>query len=240
MIVSEPDDDVSEDSQDKGHRPIRSFVLRGGRLTVAQQNALDELWPHYGIDSSTATLDFSDHFSRRADVIVEIGFGNGESTWRMAQREPDKDFIGIEVHPPGVGHLLMALDKNAIDNVRVACEDAVTFLNTRIEARSLAGVRIYFPDPWPKKRHHKRRIIQPGFVSQLARCIASGGILHLATDWQPYAEHMLEVMAADSNFENLSASDDYCERPPWRPHTKYEQRGERLGHVVRDLLYRRR
>jgi len=226
-------------SDDKGHRPIRSFVLRGGRLTTAQQNALDELWPHHGIDNGSTQLDFADHFDNTAEVIVEIGFGNGESTWQMAQGEPDKNFIGIEVHQPGVGQLLMALEKNAIENVRIACEDAVTFLQHRVAKGSLAGVRIYFPDPWPKKRHHKRRIIQPGFVAQLAHCIASGGILHLATDWQPYAEHMLEVMDSNPDFTNLSDNGDYCERPHWRPYTKYEQRGERLGHVVRDLLYRR-
>ena len=224
---------------EKQHRPIRSFVLRGGRLTAAQQNALDELWPHYGIDHHETTLDYDDYFDRQADVIVEIGFGNGESTWRMAQLEPAINFIGVEVHEPGVGHLLMALDANDVDNVRIAREDAVPFLQQRIPPGSLAGVRIYFPDPWPKKRHHKRRIIQPDFVSQLARSLKPGGILHLATDWQPYADHMLEVMQASPDFRNLSASEDYCERPAWRPHTKYEQRGERLGHDVRDMLFER-
>ena len=221
------------------HRNIRSFVLRKGRLTTAQQHALDELWPHYGIDRGETVLEFDDHFERTADVIVEIGFGNGESTWQMALQEPEKNFIGIEVHQPGVGHLLMALDKHSVDNVRIACEDAVPFLQHRIAAASLAGVRIYFADPWPKKRHHKRRIIQPEFVNQLARCIAKGGILHLATDWQPYAEHVLEVMQSSPDFVNLSADGDYCERPQWRPYTKYEARGKRLGHEVRDLLYQR-
>jgi tRNA (guanine-N7-)-methyltransferase len=221
------------------HRNIRSFVLRKGRLTIAQQNALDELWPYYGIDRAETVLDFDDHFERSADVIVEIGFGNGESTWRMAQQEPEKNFIGIEVHEPGVGHLLMALEEHEIDNVRIACEDAVPFLQQRVATASLAGVRIYFADPWPKKRHHKRRIIQTEFVGLLARCMAKGGILHLATDWQPYAEHMLEVMQTSSDFDNLSADGDYCERPDWRPYTKYEERGERLGHEVRDLLYQR-
>ena len=221
------------------HRNIRSYVLRGGRMTDAQQHALDELWPHYGIDSREAVLIYEDHFGRSADVIVEIGFGNGESTWRMAQREPEKDFIGIEVHQPGVGHLLMALDEHHIENVRIACEDAVPFMQQRIANASLAGVRIYFADPWPKKRHHKRRLIQPEFVRTLARCMQSGGILHLATDWQPYAEHMLEVLHASGDFVNLSTSGDYCERPEWRVRTKYEHRGERLGHEVRDLLFRR-
>ena len=225
---------------DPTHRHIRSFVLRKGRLTVAQQHALDELWPHYGIEKRETVLDFDDHFERCAEVIVEIGFGNGESTWKMAQQEPEKNFIGIEVHEPGVGHLLMALEEHAIDNVRIAREDAVPFLEKRITDGSLAGVRIYFADPWPKKRHHKRRIIQPEFVRQLARCMAKGAILHLATDWQPYADHVLEVMQTSSDFVNLSSSGDYCERPDWRTRTKYEQRGERLGHEVRDLLFERR
>jgi len=221
------------------HRTIRSYVLRKGRLTIAQQYALDELWPLYGIERRETVLDFDDHFERPAEVIVEIGFGNGESTWRMAQQEPEKNFIGIEVHEPGVGQLLMALDEHLIENVRVVCDDAVPFLQNRIAAGSLAGVRIYFADPWPKKRHHKRRLIQPEFVDTLARCIATGGIFHMATDWQPYADHVLEVMQPRSDFINLSATGDYCERPEWRPYTKYEERGERLGHVVRDLLYQR-
>ena len=221
------------------HRKVRSFVLRKGRLTTAQQHALDELWPHYGIDRRETVLDFEDHFERAADVILEIGFGNGESTWRMAQQEPEKNFIGVEVHEPGVGHLMLALEKHAIENVRIVCDDAVPFLQDRIAAGCLAGVRIYFPDPWPKKRHHKRRLIQPGFVDQLARCMARHAIFHFATDWQPYAEHVLEVMQSRTDFVNLSPTGDYCERPAWRPYTKYEARGERLGHEVRDLLYRR-
>jgi tRNA (guanine-N7-)-methyltransferase len=221
------------------HRTVRSFVLRKGRLTTAQQHALDELWPHYGIDQRETVLDFDDHFERVADLILEIGFGNGESTWRMAQQEPDKNFIGVEVHPPGVGHLMLALEKHVIENVRIVCADAVPFLQNRIAPGSLAGVRIYFPDPWPKKRHHKRRLIQPGFVDLLARCMAKDAILHCATDWQPYAGHILEVMQSREDFVNLSPAGDYCERPVWRPCTKYEARGERLGHEVRDLLYQR-
>ncbi|MBT8075662.1 MAG: tRNA (guanosine(46)-N7)-methyltransferase TrmB [Gammaproteobacteria bacterium] len=221
------------------HRTIRSYVLRKGRLTTAQQHALDELWPYYGIERGSTVLDFSDHFEREAGVILEIGFGNGESTWQMAQQEPEKNFVGIEVHKPGVGHLLMALEEHGIENVRIACEDAVPFVQQRIADGSLAGVRIYFADPWPKKRHHKRRIIQPDFVGQLSRCLAKGGILHLATDWRPYAEHMLEVMQGDDDFINLSPQGDYCERPEWRPFTKYEKRGEKLGHEVFDLLYQR-
>ena len=221
------------------HRIIRSFVLRKGRLTIAQEHALNELMPHYGIENRETVLDFNDHFERPADVILEIGFGNGESTWRMAMDEPEKNFVGIEVHEPGVGQLLMALEEHDIENVRIVCGDAVPFLQNRVPEGSLSGVRIYFADPWPKKRHHKRRIIQPEFVDHLSRCIRAGGILHMATDWQPYAEHMLEVMQPRPDFVNLSPTGDYCETPEWRPNTKYEKRGERLGHVVRDLLFQR-
>jgi len=221
------------------HRNIRSFVLRKGRLTIAQQHALDELWPHYGIEPGESLLDFDDHFDHPGDVILEIGFGNGESTWQMALQEPDKNFIGIEVHEPGVGHLLMALEEHEIDNVRIACEDAVPFLHKGNADASVTAVSIDFADPWPKKRHHKRRIIQPEFVNELARCMTKDSILHLATDWQPYADHMLEVMQSSTDFVNLSADGEYCERPDWRPYTKYEDRGERLGHEVRDLLFQR-
>lgn len=225
---------------EKTHRAIRSFVLRKGRMTVAQQRALENLWPDYGIKPADSILDFKQLFDRGGEVIIEIGFGNGESTWQMAQQEADKNFLAIEVHKPGVGHLLLALEDHALNNVRIACADAVPFLQHRIAPGSVNGIRIFFPDPWPKKRHHKRRIIQAKFVDALAQCLAHGGILHLATDWQPYAEYMLEVMQASPDFSNLSTSGDYCERPAWRAHTKYERRGERLGHQVYDLLFERR
>ncbi len=220
------------------HRPIRSYVLRQGRLTPAQKQALDESWPRFGIEPGDSPLNLRQLFGREAPVIVEIGFGNGDALATMAVQAPDHDFIGIEVHQPGVGHLLRLLEAGSINNVRVAMTDAVEFLRDRIPAGSLAGVRIWFPDPWPKKRHHKRRLIQQAFVHLLAGKIAPGGILHLATDWVPYAEHMLEVLSADPDFENLSSSGDYCNRPAWRPLTRFEQRGERLGHETRDLLFR--
>jgi len=214
-------------------------VLRQGRLTSAQKRALNELLPRYGVPPGAGPIDTETLFGRKSDVILEIGFGNGESLWQMALSEPEHDFIGVEVHPPGVGHLLLALQAHAIGNVRVAATDAVAFLEQRFACGALAGVRIYFPDPWPKKRHHKRRIIQPDFVNLLARRIRPGGILHLATDWQPYADHMLEVLAANRGFTNLSQQGDYCGRPHWRPKTKYETRAARLGHEVRDLLFER-
>jgi tRNA (guanine-N7-)-methyltransferase len=214
-------------------------VLRQGRLTEAQKRALTDLWPSYGIDPGPSLLNHAELFGRTAPLVVEIGFGNGEATWRMARDEPEKDFIGIEVHEPGVGHLLRALESGGIGNVRIARTDAVEFIRDRIPARGLDGVRIWFPDPWPKKRHHKRRIIQPDFVALLAGKMASNAILHLATDWQPYAGHMLEVLASAGEFENLSPAGSYCPKPGWRPATKYERRGNRLGHETRDLMFRR-
>jgi tRNA (guanine-N7-)-methyltransferase len=224
---------------DKGRRKIRSYVLRQGRLTPAQKRALDELWPRYGIEPGPGPLDFADLFERQAPVIVEVGFGNGEALAEMAHQAPETDFLGIEVHQPGIGRLLRQLDREGIGNVRVAASDAVEFLRDRVADATLAGVRIWFPDPWPKKRHHKRRLIQAPFVQLLARKMAPGAILHLATDWVPYAEHMLEVLGAAPAFENLSPTGDYCDRPSWRPLTRFEKRGERLGHETRDLLFRR-
>lgn len=224
-----------------GKRPVRSFVIRGGRLTPGQEKAIDRLWPRYGIDASPGAgpISYPDLFGRTAPVIVEIGFGNGDATWQTAAAYPEQDFIGIEVHRPGVGRLLMALEKNEISNVRIACQDAVEFMAQSVPPASLAGIRIYFPDPWPKKRHHKRRIIQPPFVAQLARSLKPGAILHLATDWKPYAEHMTEVLAGSDQFTNLAKEGDYCPRPEWRPQTHFETRGQRLGHDVFDLMYQR-
>ena len=170
---------------------------------------------------------------------MEVGFGNGEALAETARNEPGANFVGIEVHQPGIGHLLRLLHAGGIENVRVAAVDAVDFLRERVADGLLAGVRIWFPDPWPKKRHHKRRLVQEPFVRLLASKMAPGAILHLATDWVPYAEQMLEVVGDAAAFENLSASGEYSERPPWRPLTRFERRGERLGHETRDLLFRR-
>lgn len=220
-------------------RTVRSYVLRGGRLTPAQQRALDDLLPRFGVPPGDGRLNLEALFGRRAEVILEIGFGTGESTWRMAAAEPERDFIGVEVHAPGVGRLLLSLREHGLENVRVAVQDVVGFLANRVPSGSLGGVRIYFPDPWPKKRHHKRRLIQPPFVALLAEKMAPGAVLHLATDWQEYADHMLEVLGASPAFENLSPGGDWCERPAWRPATRYERRGVRLGYATRDLLFRR-
>jgi tRNA (guanine-N7-)-methyltransferase len=230
---------MSGDNPEHKKRRVRSYVLRGGRLTAGQQRALDESYPELGIPEGNHPLDYESIFGRSADTVLEIGFGNGESTWRMARTEPNLNFIGVEVHAPGVGRLLLALEREALENVRVYLGDAVPFVRDRVPAASLAGVRIFFPDPWHKKRHHKRRLVQPAFVELLREKLVAGGILHLATDWAPYAEHMLEVLAATPGFTNLSATGDFCEKPDWRPDTKYELRGDRLGHETRDLLFQR-
>lgn len=220
-------------------RRVRSYVLRGGRLTDGQKRALDDLWPRYGVGDGEAPLDLPTLFGNARPVILEIGFGNGDATWRMAEAYPQQNFIGVEVHRPGIGRLLLELDRRGLANVRVAEGDAVEFLRQRIPPGSLAGVRIYFPDPWPKKRHHKRRLVQPGFVDLLASRLGHGGVLHLATDWAPYAEHMLEVLRAAPGFRNLADGGAYRERPEWRPLTKYERRGQGLGHGVYDLVFER-
>ena len=221
-------------------RQVRSFVLRGGRLTEGQQRAMEELLPRYSTGSGSGFLDFAELFGNVRPVVLEIGFGNGDATWQMARQSPQENFIGVEVHKPGVGHLLLNLQEQAIENVRIACEDAVVFLRERIAASSLEGVRLFFPDPWPKKRHHKRRIVQAEFVTLLAEKVQAGGIVHFATDWQNYAEHMLVVLQQNPAFENLSDTGDYCSRATWRPMTRYEKRGKRLGHEVYDLLFLRR
>jgi tRNA (guanine-N7-)-methyltransferase len=220
-------------------RPLRSFVQRAGRLTTAQQRALDELWPQFGLEIAQGPLDASARFGRSAPVVMEIGFGNGEALIHGARHSPDRDFIGIEVHRPGVGRALNAVDANALSNVRIYAEDAVDVLKQSIGEGALSEVRIYFPDPWHKKRHTKRRLIQPGFVELLARRIARGGLLHLATDWQPYAEQMWEVLDASPDFTNTEGPGGQVARPDWRPETHFERRGLRLGHGVWDLLYRR-
>jgi tRNA (guanine-N7-)-methyltransferase len=220
-------------------RSIRSFVLRGGRLTDGQKRALEELWPRFGVEPGDAELDFPAVFGNRNPVIIDIGFGDGESTLQMATASPGENLLAVEVHRPGVGHLLIGLETNLLTNVRIACADAVTLLRSNIPDNSLAGARLYFPDPWPKKRHHKRRIVQAGFIALLQRRIKPGGVLHMATDWAPYAEHMLEVLESSTGFRNCSASGGFSPRPAWRALTKYELRGQRMGHRVHDLIFRR-
>ncbi|MCY3769107.1 MAG: tRNA (guanosine(46)-N7)-methyltransferase TrmB [Gammaproteobacteria bacterium] len=227
---------------DSARRPIRSFSIRGGRITPAQQRALDTLMPVYGLDLSDygrRTVDFEEVFGRSGPVIVEIGFGNGDALLEMAQCHPQCDFIGVEVHRPGVGHLLLHLEQRGIANVRVFCADAIGVLETAIGDGTLDKVCLYFPDPWPKKKHHKRRILQPGFIEQTARKLKSGGIFHFATDWQDYAEEALCRLDHSPYFENLAGKGNFSVRPGDRPLTKFEQRGRKLNHGIWDLVMSR-
>jgi tRNA (guanine-N7-)-methyltransferase len=219
-------------------RKIQSFIRRQGRLTAGQQHALDNHWHAYCLDPNV-DYDFAEVFGRRAPLCVEIGFGNGESLAQMAAANPEVDYIGIEVHRPGVGHLLMLLAERNLTNVRLYCHDAIEILEKRMPEESLSGVHLFFPDPWPKKKHHKRRIVQPGFTELLSRKLKTGGYFHAASDWQHYAEHMLAVLSEEKRLTNASPLNDFCARPDYRPLTKFEQRGIKLGHGVWDLIFRK-
>ena len=219
------------------HRRIRSFSRRQGRLTSGQQRALDELSPRFGLDPAAGMFDFDTEFGRHRPRVLEIGFGNGTSLAQQAHDNPDTDFIGIEVHRPGVGHLLFELERLTLTNVRVICADAVEVLQHCIPDRSLDGVQIFFPDPWPKTRHHKRRLVQAEFIQIITRKLKTGAILHLATDWQDYAEQMLEVLNTANTLRNTATSGGFVPRPVFRPLTKFEQRGQHLGHGVWDLVF---
>jgi tRNA (guanine-N7-)-methyltransferase len=225
------------DEDNRPQRPIRSFVLRQGRTTPAQQRAFDEHWMRFGLDFTGGVRDLDAAFGRRAPRVVEIGFGNGEQLLHAATADPARDHIGIEVHRPGVGRLLNAVAQAGLSNVRVYRHDAVEVLAQEIAPDSLAEIRVYFPDPWHKKRHHKRRLVQPAFVALAASRLAPGGLLHLATDWLPYADQMLVVCGACPALRNLSPGGDWVDRPAWRSETHFERRGLGLGHGVRDLLF---
>lgn len=218
-------------------RPIRSFVLRQGRLTAAQERAVDTLLPTFGIPYAAAPLDLEAAFGRPAPKILEIGFGMGGATAQIAAANPDKDYLGIEVHTPGMGNLLKLMQEQQLANVRVVQHDAVEVLQQMISDDALDGVHIFFPDPWPKKRHHKRRLLQAEFVALLCRKLKPGGYLHFATDWEEYAQWTLEVLRAEPRLQNTA--NDYAPRPEYRPLTKFEQRGLNLGHGVWDLIFRR-
>ena len=221
------------------HRAIRSFVLRQGRQTEAQKRAFAEHWPKYGLDFKGEHRSYSTVFERDAPLVAEIGFGNGEQLLFAAEREPARNFLGIEVHAPGVGRLLNGLAGAGLDNVRVYQHDAVEVLRQEIIDGALSEVRIYFPDPWHKSRHHKRRLVQPAFVSLLCDKLAPDGLLHLATDWENYAEQMWQVLDAEPRLRNLAGDRGVAPRPEWRRQTHFETRGLKLGHGVWDLLYRR-
>jgi len=221
-------------------RSIRSFVMRGGRITEAQQRALDSLWPQYGIAFQPAHLDFAAAFGRHAPVTLEIGFGNGDNLAAQASTHPERNYLGVEVHRPGVGRLLLGLEERELPNVRIICHDAVEVLTQQIAPQTLDEVLILFPDPWPKKRHHKRRLVQAPFVELVADRLRAGGVLRFATDWQPYADAALEVLSANRGLRNLALDGTFVPRPTERAPTRFEKRGERLGHGVWDLAFERR
>lgn len=227
------------DIPSKHLRAIRSFVKRSGRMTPGQQGAYEQHWPDKGLLLSAGMVDFEQLFGRTAPVILEIGFGMGVSLAQMAEAAPADNFIGIEVHEPGVGKLFHCMQQQGVDNIRVYCDDAVEVLQQCIPDGSLARVQIYFPDPWHKKKHNKRRLIQPAFIEQLLPKLQLGGIIHLATDWEEYAEQMMEVLTGCQQLLNTGDEYAFSDRPDFRPITKFERRGERLGHGVWDLLFKR-
>ena len=230
----------TDDQQEILHkRQIKSFVLRAGRMTTGQQRGWDDSWQKWGLTLAQGSAGFLQTFADEAPRVLEIGYGMGHSLVTMATRESDKHFIGIEVHRPGVGSLLNEARLAGISNLRTYCDDAVEVLKQCVPDASLSRVQIYFPDPWHKKRHHKRRLVQPAFIELIRPKLAIGGVIHLATDWENYAEQMLEVMSNADGFANMATDSGYSPRPDFRPLTKFEKRGHRLGHGVWDLLFSR-
>jgi tRNA (guanine-N7-)-methyltransferase len=222
---------------EKSFPRLRSFVRREGRMTAVQKNALQRRWPIYGLNIDDGLLDIQKVFGRDAPVVLEIGFGMGGSFFELAVRHPEKNYVGIEVHRPGVGSLLSKVEQQAVENVRVYSDDAVQVLEQCISNDSLDAIYIYFPDPWPKKRHHKRRLIQPPFVALATTKLKLGGSFHVATDWENYAEHCMGVLSAEDSLKNLAGHGCFTDRPESRPLTKFEKRGKVLGHGVWDLCF---
>jgi len=231
-------EDPSTDEQIQARRTIRSYVLRAGRMGSGQVRALAELGPRFVRPFQASPVDTAAWFGRRAPVVIEIGFGMGQATAQIAAAQSDTDFIGVEVHAPGVGALLQVIDEASLGNLRLVQHDAMEVLEQMIAPASLAGAHVFFPDPWHKKKHHKRRLVQPAFAALVASRLAPGGRLHCATDWQPYAEQMLAVLSGEPSLANACAA--YAPRPAYRPMTKFEERGLKLGHGVWDLVFTRR
>ena len=229
-----PENTVPEEHK----RSIRSFVLRQGHMTAAQQRAIDTMWPQFGVDFQEAPLDLNHAFGRDNPKVLEIGFGMGVATVEIAKRLPDTDFLAIDVHGPGVGNILKLIEEEHISNIRVMRHDAVEVVEKMLEDDSLDGIHIFFPDPWHKKRHNKRRLVQVPFVEKLLPKIKSGGYVHMATDWEEYAVQMLEVLSSFDSLQNTAT--DYAPTPDYRPETKFETRGKRLGHGVWDLVFRKK
>lgn len=231
---------MTETARQTLKRRIKSFTLRQGRYTSAQKNALDNHWCDYGIEHSESLLDFEQVFQRNAPVTLEIGFGNGDSLLQQAIQQPENDFIGIEVHGPGVGHLIHRIHENQLNNIRIIRFDAIEVLHKQIPEQSLHRVQLFFPDPWHKKKHHKRRIVQPDFIQLLRRKLTIGGYVHMATDWQNYAEQMLMLMDSAEGFSNCAGKGQYSTDRGTRAETKFERRGLRLGHQIRDIIHCRK
>ncbi len=228
---------AQDKDESQKHRAIRSFVLRTGRMTAAQSAALDANWAHYGLELEQGLITHEALFGRHAELVVEIGFGMGDSLLEMAMADPQRDFIGIEVHTPGVGRLLAGAKEYKLKNLRVYRADAIAVLQQCIPDQSIDRLQLYFPDPWPKKRHHKRRIVQQSFLDLLWQKLKPGASLHIATDWQPYAEYCLELLEQQSGWQNTAGKGEYTARPEFRPETKFERRGAQLGHDVWDLIF---
>lgn len=222
----------------ESHPVIRSFIRRQGRATTGQKNALETHWNKYCLNPDK-TYDFTRVFEREAPLIVEIGFGNGSSLAEMAEANPGFNYLGIEVHRPGIGHLMMLLERKGLHNVRIYHHDAIEILQQKIPDNTLAGVHLFFPDPWQKRRHHKRRIVRPDFISLLNKKLKAGGYFHAATDWEHYSKDMLTVLSSATGLINISKDNGYCQRPEYRPLTKFENRGLRLGHEVWDLIFKK-
>ncbi|MEH6469967.1 MAG: tRNA (guanosine(46)-N7)-methyltransferase TrmB [Halopseudomonas sp.] len=220
-------------------RSIRTFVMRAGRMTPAQQKALDNQWPTLGLNLEDGLIDFEQLFERSAPTVLEIGFGMGDSLLAMAQAAPETNYVGIEVHKPGVGRLLNGTAKAGLTNLKVYNEDALLVLKDCIPDGSLDGIQLFFPDPWHKKKHHKRRMVQPEIAQTFRKKLKIGGVFHMATDWEPYAEHMMEVMNAAEGYRNHAGEGQYSPQPEARPDTKFQRRGEKLGHGVWDLMFER-
>lgn len=226
--------------RERQHPPIRSYVLRQGRMTPGQLHAFDALWPRFGVEFSGQILNLPALFGNDNPVYMEIGCGNGEALLQMAAANSDRNYLGIEVHRPGVGHLLLRIEELELNNIRVLCHDAMEIITQGIAPASLTGVYLFFPDPWHKKKHHKRRIVRPAFIKDLARILKPEGTFHAATDWEDYALQMMRLLnAAAGEFSNCAGQGNYSPRPEERPLTRFEQRGQRLGHGIWDLLFRR-
>ncbi|MGW2767002.1 tRNA (guanosine(46)-N7)-methyltransferase TrmB [Streptomyces sp. NPDC001275] len=235
-----PDGPKADPAGSHFERRIRSFQPRRSRVTAGQADALQRLWPAWGLDiDGQRVIDLSELFGNTRPVVLEIGFGMGEATARMAAADPDTNILAVDVHTPGQGNLLSLADRHGLGNVRVGNGDAIILLREMLAPDSLDGLRVYFPDPWPKKRHHKRRLIQPEFLTLAATRLRPGAIVHCATDWEPYAQQMLDVLTAHPDFENTQADGGFAPRPGFRPLTRFEGQGLEKGHVVNDLLFRR-